>query len=101
MAAGRPRAHTPKRAVQLLAREDEWSARLFHRVLVCDVAALLAIDHGAASAWLMTWSEGAHSTEHRTPISGALAATVARRLPSCEEAVPWPGGLHLSATREN
>ena len=97
MAAGRPRAHTPKRAVQLLAREDEWSARLFHRVLGCDVAALLAIDHGAASAWLMRWAEEAHSTEHRTPISGVLAATLARRLsPWCEEAVPWPGGLRLA-----
>ena len=97
MVGGRPRAHAPAGVGQVLAREDGWSARLFHRVLGCDVAALLTIDHGEASAWLMTWSEGAHSTEHRTPISGALAATLARRLsPSCEAAVPWPGGLHLA-----
>lgn len=96
MLGGRPRAHAPE-GVRALAREDGWSARLFHRVLGCDVAALVSIDHGAASAWLMAWNEGDYSTEHRTPISGALAATLTRRLPPwCESAVPWPGGLHLA-----
>ena len=97
MLGGRPRAHAPEGVVQVLTREDPWSARLFHRVLGCDVAALLDIEHGAASAWVMTWNEGAHSKEHRTPINGALAATLTRRFPPwCEAAVPWPGGLHLA-----
>jgi DNA-binding CsgD family transcriptional regulator len=86
----------PEEVVQVLTREDGWTAQLFHRVLGCDVAALLTIDQGAASGWLMTWRERAHLMEHRRPIGGALAATLARSLPPCsEKAVPWPGGLRL------
>jgi DNA-binding CsgD family transcriptional regulator len=79
-----------------LAGEDRRTAQLLHRVLDCDVAALLSVRPGVASLWLMTWTEAAAPVERRPPICPSWASAIVADLPlRGDPVVSRPGGVDL------
>jgi DNA-binding CsgD family transcriptional regulator len=74
------------------------TARLLRRVLDCDVAAFLSLGPGRSCLWLMTWTDGAVSTEVRGSVRGSLASLVAATdLPDRPGVtLHGPGGLDVA-----